>query len=173
MLELETERLKFRLWKLEDFEAFRNYFSNPDLARFVGGTKTPEESWRLMASYVGHTVMLGYGYLAVETKEKSQLIGTVGLWKSEPWPETELGYWLLPEMQRHGYAVEAATSVLNYAFQKLRLESVVSYIDKDNEPSIRLSKKLGGVYDGNIDLLEFGTHQVYRYHQLSCLSSEK
>ena len=163
MLELETERLNFRQWRTDDFDAFRQYFSNGELARFVGGKKSPEEAWRLMATYIGHAVLRGYGYPAVETKTDQRLVGTIGLWKSDPWPETELGYWLLPEMQGKGYAAEAAKTVLEYAFKKLQLATVVSYIDAANTPSIRLAEKLGAFHDGDLELLEYGPHRVYRY----------
>ncbi len=163
MTELETERLNFRQWQLDDFATFHRFFSDDANAQFVGGKKTAEEAWRLMATYVGHYELNGFGYLAVEEKQSQTLIGTVGLWKSEPWPEVELGYWLVPDMQGKGYAMEAATVVIDYAFNKLGLETVVSYIDEKNIPSIRLAERLGGYRDGVIELLQFGRHEVYRY----------
>lgn len=163
MIGLETERLRFRQWKESDYTSFVKFYSKEENARFVGGTKSPEEAWRLMSTYIGHYVLNGFSYLAVETKSSSQLIGTVGLWKSNPWPEPELGYWLLPDAQGKGYGTEAGLAVKQFALKKLVLNSLVSYIDRENEPSKKLALGLGARLDGTVDLLDFGLHEVYRY----------
>lgn len=163
MINLETQRLVFRQWQRKDFPIFKEYFADAMLARFVGGTKTPEESWRLMASYIGHYELLGFSYLALQEKSSQQLIGTVGLWNSEPWPEPELGYWLLPGFQGKGFAFEAGLAVKEFALHHLKLNSLVSYIDADNGSSISLAQKLGAKFDATIQLLDFGPHEVYRY----------
>ncbi len=163
MIGLETQRLKFRQWSEGDFSSFSYFFSNMSTAKYVGGIKSAEESWRLMATYIGHYELHGYSYLAIEEKNEGNLIGTVGLWNSSPWPEPELGYWLLPAYQGKGYGVEAGTAVKDFALDQLNLDSLVSYIDSDNKPSVKLAQALGGTFDGQIDLLDFGPHQVYRY----------
>lgn len=163
MIGLETKRLRFRLWQESDFESFSEYFADVENARYLGGIKSREESWRLMASYLGHYGLKGYGYWAIEEKTTSQLVGCVGLWNSEPWPEPELGYWLLEEMQGKGFAKEAAEKVRDYAFGKLQMDTFVSYIDPENSPSIKLALRLGALYDKDIKLLDFGVHRIYRY----------
>lgn len=163
MIGLETERLIFRQWRKSDYESFADFYSDEENARFVGGTKTPEEAWRLMATYIGHYELNKFSYLAVEDKSSGNLIGTVGLWNSDPWPEPELGYWLLPEGQGKGFGVEAGIAVKEYALDTLKLESLVSYIDPINEPSKKLAIRLGASYDKTIELLDFGPHEVYRY----------
>ncbi len=163
MIGLESERLIFRQWLQSDYDVFANFFSDQKNARFVGGIKSPEESWRLMATYIGHYKLKGFSYLAVAEKATGDLIGTIGLWNSSPWPEPELGYWLLPESQGKGYGVEAGTIVKNFAIDELNLSSLVSYIDPVNEASKKLALRLGAKYDKTIDLLSFGTHEIYRY----------
>lgn len=163
MIGLKTERLIFRQWKNSDYEQFSKFYSNDKNAKYVGGIKNTEESWRLMTSYIGHFVLNGYSYLAVIEKSSKKLIGTVGLWNSEPWPEQELGYWLLPEFQGKGFGKEAGLTVKNFALDTLKFESLVSYIEPSNEASKQLALRLGAKYDTKIDLLDFGPHDVYRY----------
>ncbi len=163
MIGLETERLIFRQWKNSDFKQLAEFYQNKENARFVGGVKNSEEAWRLMSTYIGHYELNKYSYLAVDEKSSGKLIGTIGLWNSLPWPEPELGYWLLSNAQGKGYGLEGGLAVKKYALNTLNLSSLVSYIDSANEPSKRLAIKLGGTYDDKINLLDFGPHEVYRY----------
>lgn len=163
MLSLETERLTFRQWQESDFEAVASYFSNAANVKHVGGQKNAEEAWRLIATYIGHYLLKGYSYPAIVEKASGKLIGTVGLWNSKPWPELELGYWLFNKYQGKGYTVEAGKAVKSFAFESLKSNSLVSYIDPENKASIKVATKLGATFDGTCELLEFGPHQIYRY----------
>jgi len=163
MIGLETERLIFRQWQHSDYQLLAEFYSKEENAQFVGGIKGPEESWRLMATYIGHYELNGYSYLAIDEKASGNLIGTVGLWNSQPWPEPELGYWLIPDAQGMGFGVEAGLAVKNFALETLNIDSLVSYIDSANEPSKKLAQRLGANYDSTIELLDFGPHEVYRY----------
>ena len=120
MINIETDRLRFRQWKAADFDFIAGYFSDAGQTRFLGGTKNREEAWRLMASYIGHFHLRGYSYLPVEEKATGTLIGSVGLWNSEPWPELELGYWLRRDRQGMGFGTEAGRAVRDYAFELMR-----------------------------------------------------
>lgn len=161
--ERTTERLRLRQWTKQDFDAFAAFFASPQNTQFVGGTKTPEEAWRLMASYIGHHQLYGYSYMAVAEKATNQLVGTVGIWNTPQWPEPELGYWFLPEGQGQGYAYEAASALKQFALEEAALTTLVSFIAGENEASKKLAIKLGAKYDGVVDLLSFGPHGVYRY----------
>ncbi len=164
---VRTKRLLFRQWRDSDFEPFAAYYANPELARFVGGQTTRESAWRRMAALIGHWVLRGYGYWAVEEHATGRFVGGVGLWKSEGWPELELGYWLVPEMQGRGYATEAARRARDYAFAEVGADTLVSYIAPENEPSKRVAERLGARYESIIELLDYGPHCVYRYPKQS------
>ena len=106
-MEIETARLRLRQWKESDFEIYSKYYSDEKLAKYVGGKLDKEMAWRKMVSLIGHWYLKGFGYWAVEEKKTRKFVGCVGQWKSEPWPEIELGYWILPEMYGKEYATEA------------------------------------------------------------------
>lgn len=90
-------------------------------------------------------------------------MGAIGLWYPEGWPEIELGYWVVRSMQGKGYAKEAAVKARDFAFETLGLETLVSYVHPDNEPSKRLAERLGARMEETIELLTYGLHCVYRY----------
>ncbi len=163
MIEQETQRLLLRQWKAEDFDTFAEYYSDDATAKYVGGVSDRDQSWRRMASLIGHWALKGYGYWAVEEKDSNAFVGCVGLWFSDGWPELELGYWLMHNMQGKGYATEAGIQARDYAWEVVGANSLVSYIHPDNEPSKLVAQRLGAHYDETIELLSHGPHCVYRY----------
>lgn len=152
-----------RQWEAGDFEAYARYYAREETARFVGGVADRDRAWRRLVSLIGHWTLRGYGYWAVAEKETEHFVGCAGLWRSAGWPELELGYWLVPEMQGKGYASEAAAAVRDFAFDILGTHSLVSYIDPDNEPSKRVAERLGARFEETIELLSHGLQCVYRY----------
>ena len=65
-VQLETERLLLRMWRLSDFEVHAAMCADPEVMRYLGGkTFTRLEAWRHMAFMVGHWQLLGYGPWAV------------------------------------------------------------------------------------------------------------
>jgi len=163
MVQIESDRLVLRPWREDDFEIYAAYYADEKMARYVGGVHDREQAWRRLAMLIGHWTLRGYGYWAVEEKQTGNFVGCVGLWRSQGWPEMELGYWILEKMQGHGYATEAAIRSRDYALEVLKADSLVSYVHPDNEPSKRVAVKAGAHLEKTIELLTYGPHCVYRY----------
>jgi RimJ/RimL family protein N-acetyltransferase len=161
--ELITDRLLLRRLQEKDFEPFAEYYGDEETARYVGGRCDRQAAWRRMASMIGHWELRGYGYWAVEELETGRFAGCVGLWFPEGWPELELGYWLMRDMQGKGYATEAALKSREYAFEVVGAETLVSYIHPDNEASKHVAGRLGARLEKTIELLDYGPHCVYRH----------
>jgi RimJ/RimL family protein N-acetyltransferase len=160
---ITTSRLSLRSWKEQDLESLAKFYSDKDSAQYVGGQKDRNEAWLHLAALIGHWQLKGFGYWAVDEIITGDFVGAVGLLSPEGWPEVELGYWLVNEYQGKGYAREAAIKSKQYARDILKLDSLVSYIDPNNTPSIKLAESSGARYEKPIELLNEGTHCVYRY----------
>ncbi len=163
MVEVTTERLVMRQWRQSDFEVYADFFSSPETARFVGGEMSRDKAWRAMATMAGHWMLKGFGVWAVEQKSAPGLVGAIGLWEPEGWPELEVGYWLTPQAHGKGYATEAAVRARDYAYAELGAKTLVSYIDPDNLPSRRVAERMGAQHEKTITLLDHGPHCVYRH----------
>ena len=161
--ELETERLRLRMWDKKDIPEFTWFYSDAANARFVGGRKRADDAWRHLALQLGHWILKGFGSWAVEEKESGKLAGCVGLWRSPEWPETELGYWLMPQSRGKGYIREAGSEAIRYARETVKARSLVSYVDGDNLASKRTAQGLGARFDTMVDLAGCGPHEVFRY----------
>ena len=55
----------------------------------------------------------------------------------------EFGYWLTRPWWGHGFATEAASAILAYAFDRLHLRLIRSGVFVDNPASLRVQTKLG------------------------------
>ncbi len=163
MIEQETERLLLRQWRVEDFDAYAGYYADEATARFAGGVVDRDQAWRRPAAEIGHWALRGYGYWAAVERESQAFVGGAGLLFPDGWPELELGYWIMPNMQGRGYATEAGVKSRDYAWKVVGAKTLVSYIDPANEPSKRVAERLGARFDKTIDLRSLGPHDVYRY----------
>ena len=106
------------------------------------------DAWRHMAIVVGHWPLRGYGRFAVELKSTGELIGRVGLWYPEGWPDVECGWAIHPDHWGRGYATEAAAETIRLGFATLGAPRLISLVRPDNARSARVAERLGGRLDG-------------------------
>jgi RimJ/RimL family protein N-acetyltransferase len=66
-----------------------------------------------------------------------------GPWKPDGWPGTEVGWGIARWAQRRGYANEAATAAIDWAFDALGWSEVIHCIDPLNAASVATAKRLG------------------------------
>jgi len=159
---LETSRLIMRAPSEADFDAEAEFFAS-DASRFVGGPLRPDETWRAMAMLLGHWVLRGFGFWAVEEKDTGAYLGRVGLWHPHSWPEPEVGWTLMSNATGKGYATEAALAARAYAYDVLGWDTAISLIAPDNLPSKAVAERLGAQFDYPYEHPAFGQMQVWRH----------
>lgn len=112
---------------------------------------------------VGHWPISGMGGWAIDVTATGQTIGEVAVCQPPEYPETEIGWVLFEGFEKQGFALEAAVAALGYARRTIRPPGLVSYIDPDNAPSIRLAERLGGTLDAQAATPNGDACLVYRY----------
>jgi len=152
MRELETDRLRLRLWREDDIGPLAEFCASPSTARFVGGVCDRADAWRRMATFLGHWTLRGYGNWVIEVKTEGAFAGYGGLWNQLGWPEPEIMWGLREQFQGRGYATEAARAARECAYRHLGWTTAVSYIAPDNQPSRRVAARLGAAQEGSIEL---------------------
>lgn len=155
---LETPRLLLRVPEERDLDGWAAFLADFETTRFLGGPKVRAEAWRGLATMVGSWQLRGCGFLSVVEKETGTWVGRVGPWSPEDWPGTEVGWGIAKEHQRRGFAVEAATACLDWAFENLGWDPIIHCIDPENVGSIAVAAKLGSRRIGHEPCLQpFGT----------------
>ncbi|AMV37053.1 GNAT family N-acetyltransferase [Planctomyces sp. SH-PL62] len=155
MESLETERLTLRQFRESDLDAYAEMTSDPEVMRYLGsGPMNRAEAWRNMATILGHWTLRGFGIWAVEERAGGALIGRVGCWRPEGWPGLEVGWMLRRASWGQGFATEAARASLDVAFERLGENHVISMIQGDNQPSIRVARRLGMRLEGRTEVFD-------------------
>ena len=139
----------------EDFEPYARISADPEVARYLGNGKPLDryEAWRSLAAHLGHWALRGYGMFAVVDRATNAFIGRAGFFQPEGWPGFEIGWTIARESWGRGFATEAATRCLEYAFDTLAQPHVISVIQPGNLASIRVAEKIGESFERSFRLL--------------------
>lgn len=153
--ELRTERLLLRGLQPGDLDAYAAMYADPEVMRYLedGRPLDRAAAWRSMAVHLGHWQLRGYGQWALVDRATSELVGRAGLWEPEGWPGLEVGWLLARPHWGQGFATEAGRAAIDYAFEVLGTEQVISLIRPENHLSIRVAERLGESYERTIELL--------------------
>jgi len=148
--ELQTDRLRLRGHRRDDFDMLARIWADERVVRFISGRpSTRNESWTRLLAYMGHWQALGFGYWAVEDRQTGAYIGDVGFadYKREITPPIdgipEIGWVLAPEAQGRGFATEAVAAVLAWGDRIFPGDVTVCLFDPQHQASIRVAEKNG------------------------------
>jgi RimJ/RimL family protein N-acetyltransferase len=134
---------------IDDFENSFAMWSDPEVARYIGGRpSSAEEVWSRLLRYVGLWPTLGYGYWVVTERESSRFVGEVGLANfqreiSPPINSPETGWAPAPWAFGRGFATEALTAALAWSDAKLPTLRTLCMISDGNSASVRVAEKVG------------------------------
>lgn len=141
---LETARLIMRGYVSDDFEAFAAFMADPEVMRYLTGHPLKRlDAWRSLSSAIGHWTLRGYGTWALEKKDDGAFIGRVGMINPEGWPGLEIGWTLGRPYWGRGYATEAASAAMRYAFLTQPVDRLISCIHPENAASQKVAVRLG------------------------------
>jgi RimJ/RimL family protein N-acetyltransferase len=146
---ITTRRLLLRRWRASDRAPFAALNADPEVMRFFPSVRDARQSDELVDRIEATFESCGYGLWAVERRDTGEFIGFTGL---NPMPDgvpgsggVEIGWRLARAHWRRGFASEAATAGLTFAFASpgLGLTEVNSITARLNEPSQGVMRRLG------------------------------
>ncbi|WP_353884620.1 GNAT family N-acetyltransferase [uncultured Pleomorphomonas sp.] len=142
---IETERLLLRQPGAEDLAAWTAFLSDAEVTRFIGGVHDASGAWRNLCVFAGAWTVQGYSNFSVIEKATGRWVGRAGAWNPPGWPGNEIGWAFSRDVWGKGYATEAATRCLTWAFQELGWREAIHVIHPENVASIAVARRIGAV----------------------------
>jgi RimJ/RimL family protein N-acetyltransferase len=150
-----TDRLILRHWLPSDYAAFAAINVDPEVMRFMPHPLSTEESDSLIKQIDMYFQIHGFGAYAVELRADHTFIGYIGLstpsFQASFTPCVEIAWRLASNAWNRGLATEGARAVLKIAFERLHLNSIVSFTAEQNLASQRVMQKIGMKRDPSED----------------------
>jgi RimJ/RimL family protein N-acetyltransferase len=150
---VESERLVLRRFEDRDLVPLLTYRNDPDVARYQGWESVSEREARDMIRQLEREQPGTPGewfQFAIALKGADDLIGDCALKVDKgDARQAEIGFTLSRAYQGKGYATEAVSRLLDYAFGGMDLLRVVAITDRRNEPSFGLLERLGMRREGS------------------------
>ncbi|MDG4759546.1 GNAT family N-acetyltransferase [Micromonospora sp. WMMD710] len=161
MTGLTTERLILRDWTADPADLARIYdiYSRPEVTRWLGVPGLPmsdssQAAERLRVWQERHAADHGrYGTWAIEVRDTGRVVGTALL---KPLPgrdetrrteDIEVGWHLHPDSWGHGYATEAARTLVAREFAAGTSE-IYAVVSPGNDASMAVCRRLGMAHVG-------------------------
>jgi RimJ/RimL family protein N-acetyltransferase len=163
---LETKRIRFRPYRIEDFPFYLKLWQDPEIIRYIGhGTVRDTDDLKKNYPYWLSKSGLGSGVLLMTLKQTGKPIGHAGLVPQivDGCTETEVGYWLDKPYWGHGLATEAAHFFCDIGQRVLGYERLISIIQPENERSVRVAKRAGMSFEKATTFKEIPVH-IYALH---------
>ncbi len=174
MTQLETERLVLRQWREADRDPWAALNADPRVMEHFPDPLSPAESDAFVDKHAALIAERGWGLWAVEVKAAGKapgvpFVGFTGL--SVPGfdvpgvasPCVEVGWRLAQEHWGRGYAPEAARAALDFGFDELDLDEIVSFTSLGNKRSRRVMEKIGMTEAGEFDHPALPGHRLERH----------
>lgn len=143
---IPTPRLILREFHRDDWRRVLEYQSTPAFAKFNGWERRTEADARTFVTrfidWQKERPRFRY-QLAAQLRGSGLMIGNCGIRGHRDLRDAEMGFELDQNFWGHGYATEAASAMLDFAFSTLRLTAVHAQCVTENFASARVMRRLG------------------------------
>ncbi len=143
---LQTKRLHLRNLCQADAEVMFAYRNDSDCNRYQRYENTSRAYLRQFVQDYGHSSFLSkepQQHYAVALNTASEIIGDMSVFFTEKDNCFTLGITIAPLFQKQGYAYELLSEAVAQMQNRYPFVDIVALIEKENEKSIALFKKLG------------------------------
>ena len=142
---METDRLIFREYTKNDFEALYAILSDPETMKHYPKPYDEKGTMRWIDWSLENYEKYGFGWWAIERKDTGAFIGDCGITMQMIDGELlpEIGYHIHKDHWRKGFGSEAAKAVRDWAFTHRDFKSLYSYMTKENVASYMTAAAAG------------------------------
>lgn len=147
---IKTKRIGFSNWHENDLDLALSLWTQPEVSEFISasGIFTKEQIVKRLETELALLKNYQVQYFPIFDLTNNNLIGCCGLRPFENQPNTlEIGFHIKKEYWNQGYATEAATAMIDYAFNTLKIKELKAGHNPKNIKSKNLLLKLGFIYE--------------------------
>jgi ribosomal-protein-alanine N-acetyltransferase len=146
---LQSARLGFRCWRDTDLQLAVNLWGDPAVTRYIAAhSYTLQEVQVRLRTEIEAERTHRMQYWPIFLLATGEHIGCCGLRPHRP-DTPELGVHVVSRHWRQGYASEAASRVIEYAFTLDGVQAIFAGHNPENGASCRFLLRLGFVYTGD------------------------
>jgi RimJ/RimL family protein N-acetyltransferase len=147
-IKLETDRLILRRLNKKDVEDVYEIMGDEKTVNYLSGTATKEGTKKYIMKEIDKSANSYGGSYAVVLKNENKVIGIISINIEEKNSKAEIGYLFNSNYWNKGYAIESVKCVVDFIFNKLRLNRIEADCITENEGSLKIFKKLNMSYEG-------------------------
>ncbi|BDD03930.1 GNAT family N-acetyltransferase [Aureibacter tunicatorum] len=141
-----SDRLGFRDWTASDIPKMAEINADPKVMEHFPSIPNYRQTEEFIQRMKQMYAEKGFCYFAVDKLDNNEFIGFIGIceqtFESEFTPCIDIGWRLSQSEWGKGYATEGAKRCLDYAFNELGLERILSICPTVNDKSERVMIKL-------------------------------
>lgn len=151
--ELHTERVHLRKMKVSDSPSLFKIWSDPEVTKFMNIDSFTDENQakdmiKLLDEFSLDNKAIRFSIIEMESNE---IIGSCGFnsldFENE---KAEIGYDIARAFWGRGYASEAISALLDYAFSTLKLNRIEAKVEPENVNSVKVLRKLNFMFEGTL-----------------------
>lgn len=165
--QIETERLIIRPIKTTDKHFILNLLNTPGWLQFIGDREVKDDIGA--EKYIQNILEnKNFFYSVFELRDTKQQIGIITLLYRDNQEFPDIGFAMLTEFEKKGYAFEATAKYLEEILTQKRVAKVIAMTLPENSKSIKLIERLGLQYEGNVQ----DKTKVLRLYSLTFANNE-
>ncbi len=151
MPQLESPHLLLRGLSLSDADAFQVICNDPDMAKATGMIPYPYPPGEATRWITEQQELIDKGenlIFVITLKDSGEVIGNLSFKGSAEHCHIEVGYIIGKKWKGNGYATEAVSRSVQWAFESISLRRAYAYCFSWNDASVRVLEKAGFIREG-------------------------
>ena len=150
---IETDRLVLTPMSLDDAAFVYELVNSKEWIENIGQRNVhsiEEAAQYIQDKMINHYSKHGYGNYLMSKKSDGTKVGCISLYNREDVEGVDIGFALLPEYMKQGFAYEGANKIKSIAKNSLKLSGITAFTTKENIGSQKLIEKLGLLFNKTI-----------------------
>ena len=139
-IKVESERLRLRLYQMEDVEDALEYLGDMKVMRFI---EMPKDYFAVMEHIQIYRNPENPFIFALEEKKTGKTVGQIKFSSKEQRGIYGFEIVLASKYHKKGYAKEIGEAILKYFFETLKAHKIYAVTFGENEASIKLLESIG------------------------------